>query len=342
MHALGAAIQLVASIITIGEITYLGVRALLRRHKKRKVRKRRLFTLKRLLVVVGAVLTFALLFVSTTAFKITIGSVILASALGVMVLDYRSEEEAPAPSAPNSLGGSSGLEGDLQPVLIHPHRPPQAEPSQELPPYPDYTIYRVRHHESGTSEHVGRQRLDELEPGTYEIIDRQVPERVGDEPPPRRDPPPVDPGPELPGRTLSDEEWEFLLKRPSNRPEEDVAKPPPAWLLDPELSEALGRARRVTHALQELLDEVALPDLSVLRDSRKNAVWQLEQEQVKMGRYMAKLHPHVLTAVDGLRAWGQQDELDLIYRTPRSTGDLRMVVMYLNALADLVQDHYEQ
>lgn len=147
-------------------------------------------------------------------------------------------------------------------------------------------------------------------------------------------PPPVDPGPELPTRELTPEEEEFLFA-PTARPDEPIT----AGLdrpRDPVLYQALGQARRVASAIRTLVDEVQLPPLDALRDSRKLAMWTLQKEQATLGRYMNKLHGHVLVAVDGLRPYVHHDELDRLYRNPRNTGDLRTIASLLDAVADFI------
>lgn len=147
-------------------------------------------------------------------------------------------------------------------------------------------------------------------------------------------PSPVDPGPELPARELTPEEKELLFA-PTARPDEPITagldKP-----FDCALSQALGQARRAADAIRALLDEVHLPPLDVLRDSRKRAIWKLQDDQATLGRYMNKLHGHILVAVDGLRPYARLDELDRLYRNPRNTGDLRTIASLLDAVADVV------
>jgi hypothetical protein len=144
---------------------------------------------------------------------------------------------------------------------------------------------------------------------------------------------PVDPRPELADRELTPEE--AFLFGPTDRPDEPITagldRPP----TDPKLSLALGRARKTAAAVQELLDEVQLPPLDVLRDMKKSAIWSLEQEQATLGRYMNRLHGHVLVGVDGLRPWASHQELDRLYRNPRNTGDLRMIAKLLDVVADV-------
>ena len=147
-------------------------------------------------------------------------------------------------------------------------------------------------------------------------------------------PPPVDPGPELPDRELTPEEEAFLFA-PTDRPDEPLTagldRPP----IDPGLSLALGRARKTATTIQALLEEAQLPPLDVLRDMQKLAIWRLQQEQATLGRYMNRLHGHVLVAVDGLRPYASHKELDRLYRNPRNTGDLRMIASLLDTVADI-------
>lgn len=264
--------------------------------------KLRFLTRRRGLVLVGLVVGVASLFADGLWWKIVIAVLLMVSVGAVEYLDWRSERRVA-----NKPGGSDRL----------------AEP---------YGTRRKT--QSETTDAGDTTEWIETKRGRDATVKPPTVEAKADIPTPTISVPPVDPGPELPDRELTPEEAAFLFA-PTDRPEEPITtgldRPP----TDPELSLALGRARKTAAAVQELLDEVQLPPLDVLRDMKKSAIWSLQQEQATLGRYMNRLHGHVLVAVDGLRPWASHQELDRLYRNPRNTGDLRMIAKLLNVVADV-------
>ncbi len=264
--------------------------------------KLRLLTLRRALVLAGLAVGVASLFANGLWWKIVIAVLLVVSVVAIEYLDWRSERRAAS-----KTGGSDWL---AEPYGTR--RKTQSETTDE----------------GNTTEWIQTRRGRDatVKPPTVE-----VPTAI---PTPTISVTPVDPGPELPDRELTPEEEAFLFA-PSDRPDEPITAGSDRPPTDPKLSVALGRARKTAAAVQDLLDEVHLPPLDVLRDMKKSAIWSLEQEQATLGRYMNRLHGHVLVAVDGLRPWASHQELDRLYRNPRNTGDLRMIAKLLDVVADV-------
>src|SRR5438552_2488788 len=84
-------VQLVAALVYFLELALSGARWMYRKRRKVRVKRRRMFTVRRTLIIGGLVVTAALVFVTALEWKIGLVVALAASAIAVVVLDYRAE-----------------------------------------------------------------------------------------------------------------------------------------------------------------------------------------------------------------------------------------------------------